>query len=88
MTNPAFKKRTYTTFTQDSNSQNAMRIHGMILDTFQKKTTITDECKKLCNRLLSGNYETPMDSLFQESYFETAMETVSSWNEARVIKKR
>ena len=45
-----------------------MRMHGMILNAIdiQKKLKVTDECKKLCDKLLSGNYEIPIDSFFEE----------------------
>ena len=50
----------------------------------QKKPNVTDECKKLCEELLNGNYKTPVDSFFEESCFESVMDAAYSWNEAQV----
>ena len=75
---PNPKKMTYTSFTQKTKSQIcAMKMYGI-------KPKVTDECEKLCVKLLSGNYETPVDSLFKESFFESVKDTAGFWNEAQV----
>jgi hypothetical protein len=80
------RKRTYTTFTQKTKSQSAMMMHGMNMNAIHipKKPQVTDECEKLCDKLLSGNYETPVDSFFKESCFKSVKDAAGFWNEAQV----
>jgi hypothetical protein len=83
---PNPRKRTYTTFTQKTKSQSAMMMHGMNMNAIHipKKPQVTDECEKLCDKLLSGNYETPVDSFFKESCFKSVKDAAGFWNEAQV----
>ena len=54
--------------------ENHIKAQGMIMNLLQKEATMTDDYKKLYNKVLSGNYE---DSLFQESYFLAAIQACS-----------
>ena len=49
-------------------------------------TTILDSCKQLCNILISAHYKPPEHSLFEGDLFWRVLNSVSSRNEARVVR--
>ena len=59
---------------------------GMITDNFQDEAEIGDDCRELCKTLLSGEYETPTGTLFENEFFVKALREARSRNEFRVSR--
>lgn len=59
---------------------------GIFMGKYLGQATISDTCKELCVILLSGEYESPEHSLFQDNSFWITLEKVRSKNEARVVR--
>ena len=98
MAQPPFQKRQrLTSYSKDVRNgksseayslgyQKEMAEHGLIMDLFQRQATITDDSRQLCIELLSGNYQTPTELLFQNGYFEAVVQGAQDRNEARVAR--
>lgn len=59
---------------------------GIFLLENPNEAILSDDCKKLCTSSLAGEYNIPVDSLFQEDYSRPTLNNVRSNNQARVVR--
>ena len=94
---PPRKRQRVTSYSQDvrdgkssepysSGYQKEMTENGMIMDSLQRQTTITDDSKQLCMNLLNSNYQSSTDFPFRDGYFEAVIKRAQDRNEARIIR--
>ena len=63
-----------------------LRPAGIILDQQLGEESISDDCRELCNVLVSARYEPPEHSLFEEDLFLKVLNGLRNKNEARVVR--
>jgi hypothetical protein len=91
------KRPPFTSYTQsikDDDSAEAYTIKyeevlekaGIFMYAYQSPVAISDACQQLCNNLLSGEYEAPKNSLFQDDRFWTVFRRLLTRNKPRVFR--
>ena len=98
MSEPSSKKRSrstsYSQSVKDGDNPRAytpkyekvLEKAGIFMDEYQDQATVSDACQQFCNDLLSGDYEAPEHSIFQDDQFWTVLRRVRTRNELRVFR--
>ena len=63
-----------------------MQEAGLVMAEYQTQATITDECQRLCERMLEAEYPPPQGPLFQRDRLLKVLDGVQFRNEARVVR--